>query len=196
MTCVLPALFFFFLLSNFVFSLIRSSLLFYTPHLSSDLLPTSSRYFNSSSTREEPQFHFPSSNTTSISFPEQPSEPIVDRLVSIKEESYTEIHNWNFSFPDYEEKMVKILKSLNTTALQYNIDASFKRPKYFVIPNIKGLCNRLQLLAGLYILSSYYHIPVIFSLSMGWRRYWDLRENFPGQFIELPDRGMLFYTSS
>lgn len=194
MTCVLPALLFFFLLSNFAFSLIRGSSLFYTPPLRPNLLPTASRYVSSPSTREEPQFHPPSTNTTSVSLPEKPSEPIVDRLVTIKEESYTEIHNWNFSFPDYEEKMVNILKSLNTTALQYNIDASFKQPRYFVIPNIKGLCNRLQLLAGLYILSSYYHIPIIFSSSMGWRRYWDLRENFPGQFIELPDRGMLFYT--
>ena len=71
--------------------------------------------------------------------------------------------------------------------------------RYFVIPNVKGLCNRLQLFAGLFILSSYHRIPIIripFSISslvvsssMKWHVMWDLQESFPGQFVILPDPG-------
>lgn len=82
------------------------------------------------------------------------------------------------------------LKKLGVSPITINIDASFKESRYFVIPNIKGLCNRLQIFTGVYILSSYYHIPVIISKSMLWRELWNLKEMFPGQFIEIPDSGI------
>ena len=112
------------------------------------------------------------------------------RLIPVSEIQYNTISNWSFPIFDDAYKMIKILNKSETIPIKYNIDASFTKPKYFVIPNIKGLCNRLQLFAGLYILSSYYRIPIILSSSMGWSKYWNLRENFPGQLIELPDRSI------
>ena len=87
-----------------------------------------------------------------------------------------------------------LLKKNENIPIKYNIDVSFTQSRYFVIPNVKGLCNRLQLFAGLYILSSYFRIPIILSSSMEWSKYWNLRESFPGQLIELPDRGMFYYS--
>lgn len=36
-----------------------------------------------------------------------------------------------------------------------------KRKKVFYFPNLKGVCNRLQIFSGLYVLSVYFSIPVI-----------------------------------
>lgn len=36
-----------------------------------------------------------------------------------------------------------------------------KRKKVFYFPNLKGVCNRLQIFSGLYVLSAYFSIPVI-----------------------------------
>lgn len=93
------------------------------------------------------------------------------------------------------KSMDSIIKRNGRDKLTYNIDASFKQSHYFVFPNIKGLCNRLQLFAGIYILSSYFRIPIILSKSMGWKQFWDMTEMFPGQLIEVPDRGMFFFNS-
>ena len=159
-------------------------------HTLPSILPTASFDPNISSSNMLPPSNHISSNGTSLTSINSTSIPRPMLLVSIEETAYRELHNWNFSFPDYEAKIINILKSLNTSTLKYNIDASFTHSRYFVIPNVKGLCNRLQLFAGLYILSSYFHIPIILSSSMEWSRYWNLRESFPGQLIELPDRGM------
>ena len=88
--------------------------------------------------------------------------------------------------------MDSIIKRNGRGELIINIDASFTQSRYFVIPNIKGLCNRLQLFAGIYVLSSYFRIPIILSKSMGWKQVWNMKEMFRGQLIEVPDRGMTF----
>ena len=128
-----------------------------------------------------------SSSAMSISI----STKYTSGLISVMEVPYDPCSNWNLRFFDYLISVIKLLKKSEQNPIKYNIDASFSQTRYFVIPNVKGLCNRLQLFAGLYILSSYYHIPIILSSSMEWSRYWNLNESFPGQFIELPDRGMI-----
>lgn len=55
----------------------------------------------------------------------------------------------------------KIFNSIRSNQLSYDLNASLRRPRYFVFPNIKGLGNRLLLLTGIYILSSYHRIPII-----------------------------------
>ena len=112
------------------------------------------------------------------------------RLIPVSEVPYRTISDWGFPTVDKSKKSIRLLKKSESIPIKYNIDASFTHSRYFIIPNVKGLCNRLQLFAGLYILSSYFHIPIILSSSMEWSRYWNLRESFPGQLIELPDRGM------
>ena len=112
-------------------------------------------------------------------------------LVPISKVPYEPYSNWNLLLFDYVQWLITLLKRSESIPIKYNIDASFTQSRYFVIPNVKGLCNRFQLFAGLYILSSYFHIPIILSSSMEWSKYWNLRESFPGQLIELPDRGTL-----
>ena len=87
------------------------------------------------------------------------------------------------------------LLRIGNSPITINIDASFQEEHYFVIPNVKGLCNRLQVFAGVYILSSYYRIRILLSKSMLWKRLWNLTELFPGQFIELPDSGTHYLNS-
>lgn len=122
-----------------------------------------------------------------------PSTPKLVPITKVPYHSYskrgfTYVNNRVVSF--HGHSMGTYLKRTGAGKLTININASFKRKQYFVIPNLKGLCNRLQLLAGVYILSSYFQIPIILSKSMGWTQVWDLKEMFPGQFIELPDPGM------
>lgn len=120
------------------------------------------------------------------------------RLVSISEIPYkshtkniiTYIGNHPVFFQ--HNSMDSIIQRNGKGELTINIDASFTQSRYFVVPNIKGLCNRLQIFAGLYIISSYFRIPIILSKSMGWKQVWNMKEMFRGQLIEVPDRGRIF----
>ena len=117
------------------------------------------------------------------------------RLVYVSEVPYSPPQNKSFLYAgnivawSWEITLGERLLKIGDFPVTINIDASFPEEHYFVIPNIKGLCNRLQIFAGIYILSSYYHIRILLSKSMLWKRLWNLTELFPGQFIELPDAG-------
>ena len=59
------------------------------------------------------------------------------------------------------DKPGNIFRRYSNKPLKYDISKSFREDKYFVLPNIKGLSNRLQLFSGIYIISSIYQIPII-----------------------------------
>lgn len=78
------------------------------------------------------------------------------------------VYNLNYKFMYNEEGVYGsvqrpgvIFNQIGSGSLTIDIENSFKLPYYFVIPNIKGLSNRLQLLSGLYIISSIHRIPII-----------------------------------
>ena len=59
------------------------------------------------------------------------------------------------------DKPGTIFKRYSNIPLKYDIFNSFRGDKYFVLPNLKGMSNRLQLFSGLYIISCIHKIPII-----------------------------------
>ena len=69
-----------------------------------------------------------------------------------------------------------------------------------LLPNYKGLGNRLQLFSGLYFLSIRHRIPIISTFSNWysdlvpqsalWHKVWTIRQNYTGQIVYVPDEGI------
>ena len=100
----------------------------------------------------------------------------------------------------YTSKFDVPQQRLASTIASYSCDCStiqqvsYKRA--FVIPNIHGLCNRLQLISGIYYLSSRDNIPILISSSMFWKTLWNLTEKFDNQFVEISDEQIYCLSNS
>ena len=74
------------------------------------------------------------------------------------------------------------------------------RQRMILLPNYKGLGNRLHLFSGLYFLSIRHRIPIISTFSNWcsnlvpqsalWHKVWTIRQNYTGQIVYVPDEGI------
>ena len=80
--------------------------------------------------------------------------------------------------------------------MSYRVDTQHQ---LILLPNYKGLGNRLQLFSGLYFVSIKHKIPIISNIqclkysivpySAVWHKVWSIRQNYTGQIVYVPDEG-------